>query len=149
MICSHLARVLVLLLRETCASSRQKVCTSVYSHCRPVLLSYLSMLFVWWVPFIDCFLSCFLPFHVIVSHLVKLAFNMDGSLDDKKAASLAKLFRPDKYNKVSFLSFVQSCDSVYKNLRVSVLDVRWLCYKISMVWCVTTIILDSQHMPMS
>lgn len=48
-----------------------------------------------------------------------LAYNIDGTFDDKKAKSLVKLFRPDKYDEVSLLNFVQSCDGVYKRIRVS------------------------------
>ena len=46
-----------------------------------------------------------------------LAYNSDGSFDEKKAKELVKLFRPDKHDEISLLAFVQSCDSAYKKLR--------------------------------
>mmetsp|Transcript_57437 Transcript_57437/g.121884 ORF Transcript_57437/g.121884 Transcript_57437/m.121884 type:complete len:1390 (-) Transcript_57437:180-4349(-) len=46
-----------------------------------------------------------------------LAYNVDGTFDDKKAKSLVRLFRPDKFDEVSLLHFVQSCDGVYKKIR--------------------------------
>mmetsp|Transcript_32345 Transcript_32345/g.78322 ORF Transcript_32345/g.78322 Transcript_32345/m.78322 type:complete len:1238 (-) Transcript_32345:93-3806(-) len=46
-----------------------------------------------------------------------LAYNIDGTFDDKKARSLVRLFRPDKFDEVSLLHFVQSCDGVYRKLR--------------------------------
>jgi hypothetical protein len=46
-----------------------------------------------------------------------LAYNTDGTFDDKKAKSLVKLFRPDKFHEVSLLHFVQSCDGIYKRIR--------------------------------
>jgi len=46
-----------------------------------------------------------------------LAYNVDGIFDNKKAKSLVRLFRPDKFDEVSLLHFVQSCDGVYKRLR--------------------------------
>ncbi|KAL7538906.1 hypothetical protein ACHAXR_008875, partial [Thalassiosira sp. AJA248-18] len=70
-----------------------------------------------------------------------LAYNVDGTFDDKKAKSLVRLFRPDKFDEgehivitstsptqapfipiilthlVSMLHFVQSCDGIYKKLR--------------------------------
>jgi hypothetical protein len=46
---------------------------------------------------------------------------------------LKRLFRPDRFNELTLLAFVQACDSVYKRLRYfrasvgnsSVID-RWL-----------------------
>ena len=46
-----------------------------------------------------------------------LAYNPDGSFDDRKAKELVNLFRPDKHDEISLLAFVQSCDSAYKKLR--------------------------------
>eukprot|EP00986_Skeletonema_menzelii_P012229 scaffold6654_cov135-Skeletonema_menzelii.AAC.2 len=46
-----------------------------------------------------------------------LAYNADGSFDERKAKELVKLFRPDKNDEISLLAFVQSCDSAYKKLR--------------------------------
>ena len=47
-----------------------------------------------------------------------LAYNIDGTFDDNKAKSLVRLFRPDKFDEMSLLNFVQSCDFVYKKLRL-------------------------------
>ena len=46
-----------------------------------------------------------------------LAYNADGSFDERKAKELVKLFRPDKNDEISLLAFVQSCDTAYKKLR--------------------------------
>jgi small-conductance mechanosensitive channel len=46
-----------------------------------------------------------------------LAYNLDGTFDERKAKNLVRLFRPDKYDEVSLLHFVASCDNVYKKLR--------------------------------
>jgi len=46
-----------------------------------------------------------------------LAYNIDGTFEDRKAKSLVRLFRPGKFDDVSLLHFVQSCDGVYKKLR--------------------------------
>lgn len=46
-----------------------------------------------------------------------LAYNADGTFDQQKAKSLVNLFRPGKYDEVSMLHFVQSCDGVYKKVR--------------------------------
>ena len=85
-----------------------------------------------------------MPFDIIGA----LAYDVDGAFDEKKAKLLVRLFRPDKYDEVSLLNFVASCeikhclyinvcyfgsptypliapiqsnkgDSVYKRLRVS------------------------------
>lgn len=49
--------------------------------------------------------------------LAVLAYNHDGTFDDRKAKSLVRLFRPGKFDEVSLLHFVQSCDGVYKKIR--------------------------------
>jgi small-conductance mechanosensitive channel len=46
-----------------------------------------------------------------------LAYNADGSFDERKAKELVKLFRPDKHDEINLLAFVQSCDTAYKKLR--------------------------------
>ena len=46
-----------------------------------------------------------------------LAYNIDGTFDQHKAKSLVRLFRPSKFDDITLLHFVQSCDSVYKRIR--------------------------------
>lgn len=46
-----------------------------------------------------------------------LAYDDGGDLDEKHAQSLLKLFQPDKDELLSQLSFLQSVDHVYKQLR--------------------------------
>ena len=46
-----------------------------------------------------------------------LAYSIDGTFDQQKAKSLVRLFRPSKFDDVTLLHFVQSCDSVYKRIR--------------------------------
>jgi len=46
-----------------------------------------------------------------------LAYEADGQFDEHKAKGMVRLFRPDKFDEVSLLAFVQSCDGVYKKLR--------------------------------
>ena len=45
------------------------------------------------------------------------AYEADGNFDERKAKGLVRLFRPDKFDELSLLAFVQSCDGVYKKLR--------------------------------
>lgn len=45
------------------------------------------------------------------------AYEADGQFDEHKAKGMVRLFRPDKFDEVSLLAFVQSCDGVYKKLR--------------------------------
>eukprot|EP00804_Cyclotella_cryptica_P009864 CCRYP_014152-RA/>CCRYP_014152-RA protein AED:0.26 eAED:0.26 QI:897/1/1/1/0.88/0.8/10/620/1334 len=46
-----------------------------------------------------------------------LAYDSDGNFDERKAKGLVRLFRPDRFDEVTLLAFVQSCDGVYKRLR--------------------------------
>lgn len=46
-----------------------------------------------------------------------LAMNPDGSIDQKRRKVLRRFFRPDRFDEVTILAFVQVCDSVYKQLR--------------------------------
>lgn len=46
-----------------------------------------------------------------------LAYDASSNFDEKKAKGLVRLFRPDRFDEVTLLAFVQSCDSVYKRLR--------------------------------
>lgn len=46
-----------------------------------------------------------------------LASNQDGTEDPVKRRQLRQLFRPDAFNELSLLAFIQSCDTVYKKLR--------------------------------
>lgn len=54
-----------------------------------------------------------LPFDVIDA----LAYDEDGNYDEERGQAITRLFRPDAFNELSLLSFVQSCDWVYKKLR--------------------------------
>lgn len=45
-----------------------------------------------------------------------LAFDDQGNFDEGKAKSLVHLFPPDRFDEISLLAFVQSCDHVYKSL---------------------------------
>lgn len=54
-----------------------------------------------------------IPFDIIGS----LAYDDKGDIHDEKAKFLVRLFRPDNLNELSQLSFVQSCDWVYRRLR--------------------------------
>lgn len=54
-----------------------------------------------------------LPYDVIGA----LAIDDDGDLDEKRAQSLLHVFLPDKDNTLRQLSFVQSIDYIYKDLR--------------------------------
>lgn len=47
----------------------------------------------------------------------ELARDDDDDLDEKKAQSLLRIFHPDKDDMISQLSFLQSVDYVYKQLR--------------------------------
>ena len=46
-----------------------------------------------------------------------LAVDSDGVEDENKKRVLRRLFRPDRFNELTILAFVQACDSVYKRLR--------------------------------
>lgn len=46
-----------------------------------------------------------------------LAIDADGNEDESKRRVLKRLFRPDRFNEITLLAFVQACDSVYKRLR--------------------------------
>jgi len=46
-----------------------------------------------------------------------LAIDPDGLEDESKKRVLKRLFRPDRFNEITLLAFVQTCDSVYKRLR--------------------------------
>lgn len=46
-----------------------------------------------------------------------LATDEDGLPDQKKMNQLRRVFRPDRYNELSLLAFVQSYDTVYRKLR--------------------------------
>ena len=46
-----------------------------------------------------------------------LYLNEDGSEDKAKKRALGNLLRPDWHDNVQFVSFIQSCDTVYKKLR--------------------------------
>lgn len=46
-----------------------------------------------------------------------LAFQANGVEDEAKKLMLKRLFRPDRFNEISLLAFVQACDSVYRRLR--------------------------------
>lgn len=46
-----------------------------------------------------------------------LLLEEDGSEDDEKRKALKNLFRPDRNGNLNVLSFVQSCDTIYKKLR--------------------------------
>ena len=54
-----------------------------------------------------------LPFDVIGA----LAYKEDGELDEEHAVDLLRVFLPDKDDMVSMLAWVQSVDTVYKELR--------------------------------
>jgi hypothetical protein len=49
--------------------------------------------------------------------LFMLAQNEDGSENASKRLALKKLFRPDRYNQLPLLAFLQSIDTLYKKLR--------------------------------
>jgi hypothetical protein len=49
--------------------------------------------------------------------LFLLAQNEDGSENANKKLALKKLFRPDRYNQLPLLAFLQSIDTLYKKLR--------------------------------
>jgi len=53
------------------------------------------------------------PFAVLES----LAEREDGTFNLAKVQRLKRLFRPDRYNEIPNLAFIQSCDAVYKRLR--------------------------------
>jgi hypothetical protein len=46
-----------------------------------------------------------------------LAESDDGTVDFDRRKHLKQLFRPDAYNELPRLAFIQSCDTVYKKLR--------------------------------
>lgn len=46
-----------------------------------------------------------------------LAVDPDGVEDESKVRVLKRLFRPDRFNEITLLAFVQACDSIYKRLR--------------------------------
>mmetsp|Transcript_21059 Transcript_21059/g.31242 ORF Transcript_21059/g.31242 Transcript_21059/m.31242 type:complete len:1002 (-) Transcript_21059:137-3142(-) len=46
-----------------------------------------------------------------------LALNEDGTTNQAKVQHMKRLFRPDRYDEVSNVAFIQSCDGVYKRLR--------------------------------
>lgn len=46
-----------------------------------------------------------------------LAYDDDGELDEDRAQALLGVFLPDKDDLLPQISFVQSCDYVYKHLR--------------------------------
>ena len=49
--------------------------------------------------------------------IILLAVTEDGNIDEVKDRALKRLFRPDHHKQVTLLSFVQTCDTVYKKLR--------------------------------
>jgi hypothetical protein len=49
--------------------------------------------------------------------LFMLAQNEDGSESVSKKLAIKKLFRPDRYNQMPLLAFLQSIDTLYKKLR--------------------------------
>jgi hypothetical protein len=49
--------------------------------------------------------------------IMLLAITEDGSIDAVKDRALKRLFRPDHHKQLTLLSFVQTCDTVYKKLR--------------------------------
>eukprot|EP00978_Attheya_sp_CCMP212_P004543 scaffold9911_cov48-Attheya_sp.AAC.2 len=54
-----------------------------------------------------------LPFNVIGL----LAADGNGQVDETKQKDLKRLFRPDRFEELSLVAFVQSCDTIYKRLR--------------------------------
>jgi hypothetical protein len=54
-----------------------------------------------------------LPFNVIGL----LAADENGQVDETKQKNLKRLFRPDRFEELSLVAFVQSCDNIYKRLR--------------------------------
>ena len=46
-----------------------------------------------------------------------ISYDQEGFLDEKLAQDLMTVFLPDKDDLISLVSFVQSCDYVYKHLR--------------------------------
>mmetsp|Transcript_2475 Transcript_2475/g.3328 ORF Transcript_2475/g.3328 Transcript_2475/m.3328 type:complete len:853 (-) Transcript_2475:193-2751(-) len=46
-----------------------------------------------------------------------VAFDEQGQLNEEKVQMLGRLFRPNKFDKLTMLAFVQTCDGVYKKLR--------------------------------
>jgi hypothetical protein len=59
------------------------------------------------------------PDSLILSNdvLFMLAQKEDGSENGSKKLALKKLFRPDRYNQLPLLAFLQSIDTLYKKLR--------------------------------
>jgi small-conductance mechanosensitive channel len=49
--------------------------------------------------------------------LIMLATEEDGTINKTKRIALRKLFRPDRYDQLPLLAFVQSCDTLYRRLR--------------------------------
>jgi hypothetical protein len=46
-----------------------------------------------------------------------LLLQEDGNEDKEKRKALRNLFRPDRHDNIPLLSFVQSCDTIYKKIR--------------------------------
>jgi hypothetical protein len=49
--------------------------------------------------------------------LITLATEEDGTINNMKRIALQKLFRPDRYDQLPLLAFVQACDTLYRRLR--------------------------------
>ena len=46
-----------------------------------------------------------------------LTFKADVVADEDKMKALKNMFRPDRFDEISLVAFVQACDSLYKRLR--------------------------------
>jgi hypothetical protein len=46
-----------------------------------------------------------------------VAYDGDGTEDEAKMLTLKNMFHPGRYNEISLVGFVQTCDSLYKRLR--------------------------------
>lgn len=46
------------------------------------------------------------------------ALREDGTMDEKKAKMLVKVFRPDRDGELSLIDWVKSVDKIYKNIRI-------------------------------
>ena len=55
---------------------------------------------------------------VVFDTLALSALHQDGTLDDHKLREMIKVFRPDRYGKITLLDFCKSVDAVYKELRL-------------------------------
>jgi small-conductance mechanosensitive channel len=49
--------------------------------------------------------------------LLMIAQDEDGNVLTSKKNALSRMFRPDRYNQLPLLAFLQSCDTLYKKLR--------------------------------